>query len=71
MLIAPASSAVRTISSTCSGASLIPGINGAIRMPAGTPASFSFRTASSRARGDGVCGSVSRHAPSSIVGTDR
>src|SRR5207249_3984167 len=59
-LVAPASSASRTISATSSGVSLIPGINGAINTPAGTPASFSLRTASIRARGEGVWGSVSR-----------
>ena len=59
------------IRSTCSGWSLIPGISGAIRMPVGMPAAFSFATASSRALGCGVCGSVARHAFSSSVGTER
>ena len=49
----------------------MPGISGAIRMPLGTPASFIFRTPSRRARGEGVCGSVSRHARSSSVGTEK
>ena len=56
--------------STCSGASLIPGISGAIRIPVRIPARLSSATASSRARGCGVCGSVARHAFSSSVGTD-
>ena len=64
-------SASSTISSTCSGASLMPGISGAIRTPVGIPARLSSATASSRARGCGVCGSVARHAFSSSVGTDR
>ena len=59
------------IRSTCSGASLMPGISGAIRIPVGIPAALSFATASSRARGCGVCGSLARHAFSSSVGTDR
>ena len=40
----------------------MPGISGAISTPAGTPASFSFLTASNRLRGDGVWGSVVRQA---------
>ena len=49
----------------------MPGISGAIRIPVGIPAALSFATASSRARGCGVCGSLARHAFSSSVGTDR
>ena len=49
----------------------MPGISGATRIPQGMPARFSSPTASSRARGFGVCGSVARHAFSSSVGTDR
>ena len=49
----------------------MPGINGAIRMPVGIPARLSSATASRRLRGWGVCGSVSRQAFSSSVGTDR
>ena len=71
MYVAPASVASSTICSTCSGASLIPGISGAIRTPVGIPLRLSSATASSRARGCGVCGSVARHAFSSSVGTDR
>jgi hypothetical protein len=71
MLTAPASSHSRTISSTCSGSSLIPGISGATSTPVGMPASLSFATASIRARGLGVCGSVARHIFSSSVGIDR
>ena len=40
-------------------------------MPVGIPRRLSSATASSRARGFGVCGSVARHAFSSSVGTDR
>ena len=69
--VAPASSASATIRSTCPGPSLIPGISGAIRIPVGMPIRLSSATASSRARGCGVCGSVARHAFSSSVGTDR
>ncbi len=71
MYVAPASVASSTILATCSGASLIPGISGAMRMPVGMPWRLSSATASSRARGFGVCGSVARHAFSSSVGTDR
>jgi len=39
----------------------MPGISGAIRMPVGMPTRLSSATASSRARGCGVCGSVERH----------
>ncbi len=49
----------------------MPGISGAIRTPVGIPARFSSATASRRARGLGVCGSVARHAFSSSVGIDR
>ena len=49
----------------------MPGISGAISTPVGMPARLSSATASSRARGFGVCGSVSRHAFSSSVGIDR
>ena len=49
----------------------MPGISGAIRMPVGIPARLSSATASSRARGCGVCGSLARHAFSSSVGTER
>ena len=48
-----------------------PGISGAIRIPVGMPLRLSSATASSRARGFGVCGSVARQAFSSSVGTDR
>ena len=40
--VAPASSAIETISSTSSGESLIPGISGAISTPEGIPASLNF-----------------------------
>jgi hypothetical protein len=70
MCVAPASVASRTISATCSGASLMPGISGATSTPVGMPARLSSATASRRARGFGVCGSVARQAFSSIVGTD-
>ena len=60
-LTAPASSASSRIRSTCSGASLMPGISGAIRIPVGIPCRLSSATASSRLRGCGVCGSVARH----------
>ncbi len=40
-------------------------------MPVGIPARLSSATASSRARGFGVCGSVARQAFSSSVGTER
>ena len=69
--VAPASAAARRISSTWRGSSLIPGISGATRTPVGIPARLSSATASSRARGLGVCGSLARHAFSSIVGTER
>ena len=49
----------------------MPGISGAIRIPVGIPTRLSSATASSRARGCGVCGSVARQAFSSSVGTDR
>ena len=71
MLTAPASSASSMIRPTCSGESLTPGINGAIRMPHGMPARLSSATASRRFRGCGVWGSVERQAFSSRVGTDR
>ena len=71
MLTAPASAASSRIFSTCSGASLIPGISGATSTPVGIPARLSSPTASSLARGLGVCGSVARQAFSSSVGTDR
>ena len=48
----------------------MPGISGAISTPVSIPARVSSPTASSRARGFGVCGSVARHARSSSVGTD-
>ena len=63
--------AARRISSTCSGSSLMPGISGATRTPVGMPARLSSATASSRARGLGVCGSLARQAFSSSVGTER
>src|SRR4051795_8784049 len=69
--VAPFSVAISTIRSTWSGESLMPGMSGAIRIPVGIPARLSSPTASSRARGCGVCGSVARHAFSSSVGTDR
>ncbi|HEY2602089.1 MAG TPA: hypothetical protein VGI67_11070 [Thermoleophilaceae bacterium] len=50
---------------------LMPGISGATSTPVGMPARLSSPTASSRARGFGVCGSLARHAFSSIVGTER
>ena len=71
MLSAPASSAARTISSICSGASLMPGSSGAITTPTSSPAPASCPSASRRARGLGVRGSDSRQARSSIVGTER
>ena len=49
----------------------MPGMSGAIRTPVGMPLRLSSATASSRARGCGVCGSVARQAFSSSVGTDR
>ena len=55
---APASSSSSRSGSTCSGASLTPGISGAIRTPVRIPARFSSATASIRLRGCGVCGSV-------------
>ena len=70
-LTAPASSASSRMRSTCSGASLIPGISGAIRIPVGIPCRLSSATASSRLRGCGVCGSVARQGLSSSVGIDR
>ena len=71
MCIAPASVARAMIRSTCSGASLMPGISGAMRMPVGMPARLSSATASSRARGCGVRGSLARQAFSSSVGTEK
>ena len=71
MLVAPASAASSTIRSTCAGASLMPGISGAIRTPVGIPARLSSATASRRAFGLGVWGSVARHAFSSSVGIER
>ena len=56
---------------TCSGVSLMPGISGAIRIPESIPRRRSSATASSRAPGLGVCGSVARQARSSSVGTER
>ena len=50
---------------------MTPGISGAIRTPVGIPARFSSPAASSRFRGWGVWGSVSRQAFSSRVGTER
>ena len=41
------------------------------RIPVGMPGRLSSATASIRARGCGVCGSVARHAFSSSVGIDR
>ena len=70
MLTAPASAASSRILSTCSGESFTPGISGAISTLVGMPARLSSATASSRARGWGVCGSVERHAFSSRVGTE-
>src|SRR5262249_35579348 len=58
-------------SSPSSGESLIPGISGATRTPEGIPASLPLATASSRLRGCGVCGSVSRQILSSSVGTEK
>jgi hypothetical protein len=69
--VASASRARATIGSTCSGLSLIPGISGAIRIPESIPRRRSSATASSRAAGLGVCGSVARQAASSRVGTER
>ena len=69
--VAPASSAIETISSTSSGESLMPGISGAISTPDGIPASLNFATASRRLRGCGVCGSVWRQIFSSRVGTEK
>src|SRR5437764_977532 len=71
MLVAPASIASSSSGSTCSGASLIPGISGATRTPVGMPARLSSATASTRARGCGVCASVGRHAFRPGVGTGR
>ena len=71
MLSAPASPTAATSSSTWPGASLTPGISGAIRTPVGIPARASSATASIRLRGCGVCGSVRRHAFSSRVGIER
>ena len=48
----------------------MPGMSGATRIPVGIPARLSSPTASSRARGFGVCGSVCRQAFSSSVGTE-
>lgn len=45
-------------------------MSGATRIPVLIPARVSSATASIRARGLGVCGSVARHALSSIVGID-
>ena len=70
-LVAPACAARWSSGSIWWGASLMPGISGAIRTPVGIPARFSSATASRRARGLGVCGSVARHAFSSSVGIDR
>ena len=69
--VAPASRARSTIGCTCSGVSLMPGINGAIRTPESMPRRRSSATASRRAVGLGVCGSVARQAFSSRVGTER
>ena len=69
-LRAPAARARPTISRTERGSSLIPGISGATSTLVGMPARASSATASSRAAGCGVCGSVARHARSSSVGTD-
>ncbi len=71
MLSAPASAQSRTISSTCSGESLMPGISGATSTPTGIPASLSSAIASIRLRGCGVAGSVARQAFSSSVGIER
>ena len=71
MLVAPAAVAASSSGSTWCGASLTPGISGAISTPVGIPARLSSATASSRARGFGVCGSVARQAFSSSVGIDR
>ena len=49
----------------------MPGISGAIRTPESIPRRRSSATASSRAPGLGVCGSVARQASSSRVGTER
>ena len=69
--VAPFSAASARISSTWRGSSLIPGISGATSTPVGMPARLSSPTASRRARGLGVCGSLARHASRSIVGTER
>ena len=49
----------------------MPGISGAIRTPESIPRRRSSATASRRAPGLGVCGSVARQASSSRVGTER
>ena len=49
----------------------MPGISGATSTPEGIPASLNAATASSRLRGCGVCGSVSRQIFSSSVGTEK
>ena len=46
-------------------------MTGAIRIPEEMPLLLSSATASSRARGLGLCGSVARQAVSSRVGTER
>ena len=71
MLEAPASVTASTSSATWAGSSFTPGMSGAISTPTGMPARLSSRTASIRARGLGVCGSVARHAFSSRVGIER
>ena len=49
----------------------MPGISGATRTPDSMPRERSSSTASRRAAGLGVCGSVARQAASSRVGTER
>ena len=49
----------------------MPGISGAMRTPESMPRRRSSATASRRAAGLGVCGSVARQASSSRVGTER
>ena len=68
---ASASLARSRIGCTCSGSSLMPGISGATRTPDSMPRERSSATASRRAAGLGVCGSVARQAASSSVGTER
>ena len=69
---APASAASSTIRSTCSGASLMPGISGAIRTPVGMPGAVELGDRlQPRPRVAACAARVARHAFSSSVGTDR